>query len=201
MLIWITDHCVLLVKILWIIAGQYSLKLSREHVTLVELVPTKAKLIRKLIRRQPDLLTIMLDKSTCALGDFTVDVSLLNRIFLQLPTLGCQPASKVHVVKVESHIHARIHAPLLQLENVGLHFHVCDHVRRAVVARTNIATISSQQPSILINDSFEVSELRGVQLPVSAVNAIRADEISIVVPNNSCFLLKVLALDVPELIY
>ena len=115
--------------------------------------------------------------------------------------LGCQPASKVHAVKVESHIYARIKAPLLQLKNVSLHFHVCDHVCRAVVARINIAAISSQKPSILINDSFEVDELRGVQLPVFAINAIRANEIPVVVPNNSCFLLKVLAFDIPELIY
>ena len=101
----------------------------------------------------------MLNKSTCALRDFTVDVSLFYRILLQLSTLGCQPASKVHAVKVESHIHARVQAPLLQLKNVSLHFHVCDHVCRAVVARINIAAISSQKPSILINDSFEVDEL------------------------------------------
>lgn len=177
------------------------MKLSREYITLVELVPTKAKLIRKLIRRQPDLLTSMFNKRTCALWNFTVDVSLLNLILLQLSTFSCQPASKVHAVKVECHIHARVQAPLLQLKNVSLHFHVCDHVRRAVVARIHVAAISSQQPRILINDSFEVGELRGVQLPVSAVNAIRADEIPIVVPNNPCFLLKVLSLDVPELIY
>jgi len=177
------------------------LELSREHVTLVELVPAKAKLIRKLIRRQPDLLTIMLNKCACALRNFTVDVGLLNLILLQLSTLGCQPASKVHAVKVECHVHARVQAPLLQLENVSLHFHVRDHVSRAVVAWTYIAAISSQKPCVLINDSFEVGELRGVQLPVSAVNAVRADEIPIVVPNNPCFLLKVLSLDVPELIY
>ena len=55
-----------------------------------------------------------------------------------------------------------------------------------------------EKPCVLINDAFVVGELFGVKLPVSAVNSIRPDQVTIVVANNPSFLLKILALNVPN---